>query len=76
MRVRVTPNAASFSAKFEEGVLRVRVPAKAAEGKANEALLKELKKRGVKARITSGFKSREKEIETECPLEELEAKLR
>lgn len=76
MRVKVTPNAAAFSAKFEEGVLRVRVPAKAVDGKANQALLKELKKRGVKARIVSGSRSREKEIETECPLEELEERLR
>ncbi|OIO27067.1 hypothetical protein AUJ16_04150 [Candidatus Micrarchaeota archaeon CG1_02_60_51] len=70
-------NASSFSAKIDGGVLRVRLAAKPIEGAANGALLKELKRRGVKARILSGFKSREKELETDAAsMAELEEKLR
>ncbi len=64
MRVKVVPNAKSFQASFaEEGVLKVRVAARATEGKANEELVRRLSKLlGAKVAIVRGLKSREKEI--------------
>ncbi len=63
MRVKVVPNAKSFQASFAEGVLKVRVAARAAEGKANEELVRRLSKLlGAKVAIVRGLKSREKEI--------------
>ena len=71
MRLRTIPNAKSFSAAMRDGVLVVRVPAKAVDGEANKALEKELSKRlGAKIRITAGFKSREKTISMEGLSEE------
>ena len=66
MKVRVTPNAKAFSASVEEGVLKVRIPAKAEGGKANEALVRGLSKLlGARVLISRGLKSRNKEIVVE-----------
>ena len=63
MRVKVVPNAKSFQASFEQGVLKVRVCARASEGKANEELVRRLSKLlGEKVAIVRGLKSRGKEI--------------
>lgn len=63
LRVKVVANAKSFSASFEEGVLKVRVSSAAREGKANEELARKLSKLlGTKVAIVRGLKSREKEI--------------
>ena len=63
MRVKVVPNAKSFQASFKQGVLKVRVCARASEGKANEELVRRLSKLlGEKVAIVRGLKSREKEI--------------
>ena len=76
LKVRVKPNAAVFSAALEDDVLVARVPAKPAEGKANKALLQGLKRLGLKARLVSGVRSREKEIELDASMEEVKEKLR
>lgn len=63
MRVKVVPNAKGFQASFENGILKVRVCARATEGKANEELVRRLSKLlGAKVAIVRGLKSREKEI--------------
>jgi uncharacterized protein YggU (UPF0235/DUF167 family) len=72
----VKANASSFSALIKEGVLVARVPAKPVEGKANKALLQGLKRLGLKARLVSGVRSREKEIELDASMEEVKEKLR
>lgn len=76
MKVLVKANASSFSALIKEGVLVARVPAKPVEGKANKALLQGLKRLGLKARLVSGVRSREKEIELDASMEEVKEKLR
>ena len=73
--VRVKPNARAFSARLEDGVLVCRVPGKPVEGQANESLLRELKKRGVKARLVAGLRSRSKTLETDASLNEIEIAL-
>ena len=66
MKVRVTPNAKAFSACLENGVLKIRVPAKAEGGKANQALVQWLSRLlGARVFISRGLKSRDKEIEVE-----------
>lgn len=76
LKVRVKPNASAFSAAIEDGVLVARVPAKPVEGKANQALLRGLKRLGLKARLASGAHSREKQVEIEASMEEVKEKLR
>ncbi|MFA4946693.1 MAG: DUF167 domain-containing protein [Candidatus Micrarchaeia archaeon] len=76
LSVRVKPNASAFSATFEEGALVCRVPGKPVDGQANNALLRELKKRGIRARLVAGMRSRSKTLETDASLEELEIALK
>lgn len=66
MDLEVVPNSRGFSVMGLNpwtGLLRVKVKAKALEGKANEELCKELGKMfGAKIMVASGHKSRKKRI--------------
>ena len=65
MKVIVIPNAAKNEIiEQREDYLKVKLKAIASKGKANEELLKFLKKKlGIKAKIVKGSKSREKVLE-------------
>ena len=64
MKIRVIPNAKTFSLKEEDGAWVARVPAKPVGGAANKELWKQLSKKfGKKAHLTKGGKSRIKEVE-------------
>ncbi|HIH19658.1 TPA: DUF167 domain-containing protein [Candidatus Micrarchaeota archaeon] len=66
MKARITPNAKRFQVKIVEGVLKVRLCAKAEGGRANEELVHTLSKMlGAKVFILRGLKSRDKEIVVE-----------
>jgi len=71
LNVKVTANAKKFQARFENGILKVRVRSPPEGGRANEELVKKLSKLlGRAVSITSGFKSREKEVFVEGSREE------
>ncbi len=80
--VRVQPGASRDEiAGWETGVLRVRLRARAVEGKANRGLLEflahALALRPYQVEIAKGEKSREKLIDVDLPsMEEVEARLR
>ena len=65
LKVRVKPGAKETKITgFANGFLEIRLNAVPEKGKANQELLKFLKKElGIKARIMRGLKSREKTLE-------------
>ncbi|HJN73807.1 MAG TPA: DUF167 domain-containing protein [Myxococcota bacterium] len=81
LSVRVSPGSKRFSlAVRDDGVLLVRVPAKAVDGAANASLIKELAKalgmRRRQLRLVHGERSRDKILAVEAARDELIEALR
>ncbi|MDD5336859.1 MAG: DUF167 domain-containing protein [Candidatus ainarchaeum sp.] len=66
LEAKVIPNAKKFSISMENGIAKIRVPAKAEGNEANLRLVKELGKRlGRKVALVRGRTSRNKVLEIE-----------
>jgi uncharacterized protein (TIGR00251 family) len=62
--IRVVPGAGTDEVSEKDGILTVRVKAKAKDNKANIAVLKLLRKHfGKEIRLVSGHKSKKKSVE-------------
>ncbi|PIN83580.1 hypothetical protein COV61_02735, partial [Candidatus Micrarchaeota archaeon CG11_big_fil_rev_8_21_14_0_20_47_5] len=73
IEVRVCANARKFGISQKDGIVRIRVCAKAQGGEANAELVKKLgNSLGCRVEIVNGLKSKTKRLHLSCEEQELE----
>ncbi|NUN11865.1 DUF167 domain-containing protein [Candidatus Micrarchaeota archaeon] len=77
LKIRLSVNSSKFEVSLKDGICVIKTKSPAENNKANLELIKELSKRlGCRIFISSGLKSKNKQIIADCTDEELALKLK